>query len=247
MAENVQTGEIWQWICGWENSTDLTSFKDFNWDSRDQVLNNTCLIDAFVAAQQTTSILILSAILLVLGFCTNHRTRAESKYLIRYPGHCLKWLVTLVLLIVLLASVGEGVLTDNTYRANDFATQPHLYIAPVTAFLGLSLTLVYYHTMEVWNAPRMALPLIAYWVTSMAAEASQLINLLYRQKDGTLRGGDDSVSLVGLMKFDLVLCRLILYGMLLLMDLNVVRKKVSYILWNLSLGLLGMGNCYVFV
>lgn len=219
MADDTITDK-WEWFCG-VNSTDLDSFIDFTWEE-DQVLNNTCLVDAFVAAPQAISILVFSVFLLLLKLSC-YRIRS-SRYLLRYPGHSFKWLITSLLFVVLIASIGEGILTDESYPSSSYGTQPHFYIAPSTAFIGLALSLTFYQMMEVWDAPYMVFLLILYFAVSVAAETSQLLNLLYQQDD-ILNAGQ---SLTAIMKFDLVLVRLTFYSLLLLLDLNLVRAKVGF-------------------
>ena len=70
--------------------------------------------------------LVFSLILFIIGCCTKYRNQ-HSRYLVRFPGHSFKWLIASLLFVVLMASLGEGVLTDQSYRiAYDFNTQPSL-------------------------------------------------------------------------------------------------------------------------
>ena len=215
MADN-QVAEKWEWFCG-PNSTDLELFA--NWE-RDQALNNTCLVDAFVAGPHSVALLVFSLVLFLIGCCTKYRNQ-HSRYLVRFPGHSFKWLIASLLFVVLFASLGEGVLTDQSYRiANDFNTQPHFYIPPVMAMVALALSLIFYQMMEVWQLPYMAFLLIIYWLVSIVAEVTQLLNILEQTNL------DNIQDLVDVMKFDLIVCRLIFYSFLLLLDINVVRAKV---------------------
>lgn len=214
--ETVVIREEWEWFCG-VNSTDIVGS---NWDSH--MVSNTCQVDLFVTVVQMVSVAVFSTVLLLLK-CTRQKT-ISTRYLVRYPGHSWKWLVTFMLALVLMASVIEGIITDSSYPSYEYGTQSHFYVTPGVSLLGLAISIVFYHMMEVWGVPHMSLSLVVYWIVSLAADSAQMSNLLYQEEDIL----SDGQTLTDIMKYDLVLCRLIFYSFLLLLELNVVRAKVSY-------------------
>ena len=102
--------EGWQWLCGL-NSTDLDSSGGFNLVNGH---DNTCFVNALDFIPHLGFIL-LSTIVLLLGYCKCFSKARSSKYLIRFPGHFVRWLVSIILLLLLLASLAEGILTNETY------------------------------------------------------------------------------------------------------------------------------------
>ena len=66
----------------------------------------------------------------------------------------------------------------------------------------------------------MAFLLVIYWLVSILAEVTQLLNIL------ELFPNRDITDLVDVMKFDLIVVRLIFYSFLFLLDINVIRTKV---------------------
>ncbi|XP_072021148.1 ATP-binding cassette sub-family C member 9-like [Amphiura filiformis] len=185
--------------------------------TRYSILTNMGHTIVLVTASQAVFLLVFSLTLFILGRRTK-RDHPHSGYFIRYPGHRIKWLFTALLAFVLLTSIGEGILTDETYRANGYTTQPHLYIPAILALALLGFSLACYQVMETRQLPSMAFLLVTYWAVSIMAEAQQLMSIM--------RLIDDGQALMEVMRFDLILCRLIFYSVLLVVELNAIRVKV---------------------
>ena len=200
----------WEWFCGINSSYTVESLEFYG-----NVYNNTCLIDGLVTIPHTAFLLLASVVLLVVGCFTSYR-RVHTKYLLVYPGHSLRWLVSVLLLIIILASIGEGIMTDETYQAWKQPTQPHLYIHSIVAFVAVVISLVYYHHMELWQLPAMSVLLLVYWVFSLGNEVLRMLNL----------GLQEDVD-VHVVIFDLTLIKLAIYSVLIVLEMNVIREKVN--------------------
>ncbi|XP_038066901.1 ATP-binding cassette sub-family C member 9-like [Patiria miniata] len=199
----------WEWLCGVNSS-----YIEEPLDWYDDVRNNTCFVDGLVTIPHATFLLLSSLILLVLGCCTSYR-RVHTKYLLVYPGHSLRWLVSVLLLVLIVASIGEGIMTDETYQAWKQPTQPHLYIHSIVAFVAVGISLVYYHHMELWQVPAMSGVLLVYWLFSLSNEVLRMLSLEYQ-------GYID----VHVVVFDLTLIKLAIYLVLVLIEFNVIRTKL---------------------
>ncbi|XP_022081586.1 ATP-binding cassette sub-family C member 9-like [Acanthaster planci] len=200
----------WEWLCG-VNSSYITESQD-RW--YEDIRNNTCKVDGLVTIPHAAFLLLSSVVLLVLGCCTSYR-RIHTKYLLIYPGHSLRWLISVLLLVVILASIGEGIMTDETYRAWSQPTQPHLYIHSIVAFVAVVMSLVYYQHMELWQVPTMSILLLVYWVFTLCNEVLRILSLEYQ--------GHIDVNVV---IFDLTIIKLAIYLVLILVELNVIRTKL---------------------
>ncbi len=230
MTESGCLEKTWTSFCGTPNSChEVDSYS--NWTKVCDLTTSTCGVNSKVAWTQATDNYGINSLIagihsmwfllfcLSLGFIGWGRGRPHGRYLLRYPGHCLKWIITFFLGMVLLASIAEGVLTDATYRATGYTTQLHLYIPAIITLLSLGASLAFYHMMEVWRIPKMAFVLVTYWMASMAADIQQLLSLVNLNMNGQ--------SVTDLMRFNLILCRLAFYFVLLIVELNLIRQKVS--------------------
>ncbi|XP_071803247.1 ATP-binding cassette sub-family C member 9-like [Asterias amurensis] len=195
----------WEWFCG-KNNTDLRKDQS-EWTS------NTCFINGLTALPPVT-FTVVSSLALLLTLCFSE-SKPKTKYLLLYPGHTTRWVVSLISLLVLAAAVGEGALTDATYRAWQHPTQPHLYVPGATSLVAMILSLIYYHHMELWQTPSMSIPLVCYWGTAVAGEGLRLIN--FKQ-----------LKLIdaNLLRFDSGIIMLVILCSLFLIEANLIRIKV---------------------
>ena len=206
----------WYWLCG-VNSTDLDDSGSF---VLKKVSGNTCFIDLLDVLPHLWFILTAASVLLALTCFVRFKHSWRSDYILRFPGHILRWLISIFLLICLFASLAEGILTDETYIQSLGGSQPHLYIPPITALMACIISLVYYHHMEVWQAGGMAFVSLLYYATAALGEIGKLINL-----------HDAKQNSVEIARFDLSILQLICYSLLILLDINVIRCKVGRASW----------------
>ncbi|XP_022081543.1 ATP-binding cassette sub-family C member 9-like [Acanthaster planci] len=201
---------MWEWFCGKNNSYVLGSSPNVI----EQGVNNTCFVDAVAIIPHAGFVVLASLILFGVSVCSSYRGY-NTRYIIYMPGHTIRWIVSLLLLFVMMAAVGEGLLSDATYLALDLGTQPHLYAGAATAMLGAVVSLIYYHHMELWELPTMDFLLLIYWILGLLVELLRLLNLY-----------QTGLFDVTVMRFDICMLIIISYAVFILCDLNLIRVRV---------------------
>ncbi|XP_077978183.1 ATP-binding cassette sub-family C member 9-like [Glandiceps talaboti] len=191
------------WFCG-DNSSDY-----------DQL--SICKADALSVCVHGVFLILASVVLAVLGCCTSVRSYHSSS-IIHFPGHYCKWILSMLLWLVLLCAVGEGIITD---LSRNTVTQPHQYIPQTLAITNGIMCLVYYHHMEYWNKPGMSWLLFLYWMSSITTESLRLVVLIEQI-------GFD----INILRFGIIMVSIALYGLCLVIEINVIRTKVFGCLYH---------------
>ncbi|XP_071484824.1 ATP-binding cassette sub-family C member 9-like [Diadema antillarum] len=202
--------ESWKWFCG-TNSSDLPSFNNRSMNYAD-VFGNQCYIDAFIAGTQVAFVVVTAVIIIAISCCTSYRER-EGHFLLRYPTHAPRWLLTFVLAVMSVASIAEGILTDSTYIQQP--TQPHLYLTGITSFFGSLMSLLYFTKMEQWRSRHMSWFLLLYWVASLATMGLQLEYLNYQELN------DVHVTI-----YDITIILIVVYSVFLLLELIFISIMI---------------------
>ncbi|XP_072179900.1 ATP-binding cassette sub-family C member 8-like [Diadema setosum] len=157
----------WNWFCGKNSSVPRADF-----------LNSACEVNTCIALTQASFIVLFSAVLLCLRYCSGYRKRTQSKYYVfRLPGHVTRWILTFIILVVDLLMIAEGVLTNGIHEQYGFPNQPHLYVPAALLTVSGVASLVYYHMMEKWRADNMILLLLLYWLSSLVSVMLKLVYL----------------------------------------------------------------------
>ena len=214
----------WEWFCG-VNSTDIDTngqvWTTDNATTKDDILGNSCLVDAIDTVAHVAFIVIGLGLILILAYCTRLK-RAQTQHLIRFPGHGVRWLFLCGLVIILAGSVGEGILTDASYGDLQ-PSQPHLYLPQCCALIATLVCMTTYQYMEVWQAVHMQWLIVLYWICAFVTQILRLFSLEYQQVE-TLVEVD---SLVEVARFDFTLAILVFYVLLIVVDLYAIIIKVS--------------------
>ncbi|XP_078680321.1 ATP-binding cassette sub-family C member 9-like isoform X2 [Branchiostoma floridae x Branchiostoma belcheri] len=132
-------------------------------------LDNMCFVEA-IGIIPHVLFLIAALPILLLGYGTvniNH-----SSWL-HYPGHSLRWSLTVLLLFFLSCEIAEGLLSD----MQSTASYLQLYIPSGVTFVATLVTAVYYHNVEMSNFPKLLLLLLGYWVIAIIMRILKLWNL----------------------------------------------------------------------
>ncbi|XP_071498097.1 ATP-binding cassette sub-family C member 9-like [Diadema antillarum] len=153
------------WFCG------------VNYTTQGDARNSTCLINGIIAAPQLGFCLLAPVVLILVRCCCQ---RSDSIYLLRLPGHTPRWLFSYVYVILALAYMAEGILTDEICRASSFPLQPHLFVPGVVMVVAALLSILYYHMMERWRSRNMVWLLLVYWLLSLASMALGISHLAQR-------------------------------------------------------------------
>lgn len=135
----------------------------------------------------------------------------HSKSWVHFPGHGIRWFLFVMLCIITLAELAEGLTSD--YQRE--GTQLHLYIPHGVNFLGILMSMFYYHNAELWNSPSFLLLLAFYWPCCLMTEVLKLLNILVENLNFRH------------IRFILTNSSLVLYCLLILVELNTWRKLVS--------------------
>ncbi|XP_038072564.1 ATP-binding cassette sub-family C member 9-like isoform X2 [Patiria miniata] len=182
----------------------------------DPWLARLCTVSAVGTALHAVFLLAFTVLLVILAFCMK---TAHSKSPQRCPGNGLRWLLIIFLLFVLSCSIGEGVLSDAT-RHDASPSQPFLYLPSLSALIATFAAAFYYNSMEKRQRFQMTLLSLPYWSLCVIERAVTLWSLLGL--------GLGSVQVV---RFDLNVCLLAAYSMLIILDLAILlisHRNPSY-------------------
>ena len=104
-----------------------------------------------------------------------------------------------------------GFLSDNLLSGIHL----HLYIPHIANLVGTVMTMIYYHSVEMWNSPRFLLLFMPYWFASTVIEGMKTSNL-------NIRGLSHIY-----MRPHLTRSSIVVYCLLCLIELDVLRQLVS--------------------
>nr|XP_035972229.1 ATP-binding cassette sub-family C member 8 isoform X1 [Halichoerus grypus] len=128
---------------------------------------------------------------------------------LHFPGHNLRWILTFMLLFVLVCEIAEGILSDGVTESRHL----HLYMPAGMAFMAAVTSVVYYHNIETSNFPKLLIALLVYWTLAFITKTIKFVKFY-----------DHSIGFSQL-RFCLTGLLVILYGMLLLVEVNVIRVR----------------------
>ena len=177
--------------------------------TRHGVLANECFLDGL--ALQPHILFMLVSVPILIAWNKSHIGSIDPKTWVHFPGHDVRWILTLLLAITNILEIGEGIISNTLYQG----THLHLFIPHVLALLGAVASIVYYHNVEMWNSPRFLVLLDLYWCFSIAVKALKLVHLL-----------DRGLS-VQHVRFNLTVTVLVIYICLLINELYVFTQLVS--------------------
>ncbi|EPQ18360.1 ATP-binding cassette sub-family C member 8 [Myotis brandtii] len=114
-----------------------------------------------------------------------------------------------MLLFVLVCEIAEGILSDGVTESRHL----HLYMPAGMAFMAAVTSVVYYHNIETSNFPKLLIALLAYWTLAFITKTIKFVKFY----DHNIGFSQLRFCLTGLL--------VILYGMLLLVEVNVIRVR----------------------
>ena len=161
-------------------------------------------------------ILILISPIILQKFCVQCRKQRRRKnpyHWVRFPGHNLRWVITLILLYILVLETVEAILVD--VRSGDWRLHIFIHVHNGLALLATIFTLIINDFCESANIPKWMASLLLYWMCVVIARSLRLTSMLV---DG--------------LTFEYIrvwFCGVVL-GMsviLMLVDAHVLRKLVS--------------------
>ncbi len=200
------------WFCGHEESQDNASRTSIT-----VVPDDTCTINAIIVIFHIVFIVVSS---LILAFCSCViQQHTPSFYLHKFPAHTFRWLLLVLYLLICVFSIGEGIVTDQTFQQIT-TTQPQLYLPAIFTAIGTIFSLIFYHHCESWRGLRLLNVLLVYWLLGFVAEALKLQNLHSIGSSG-----------ITIARYDLSIINLVFYLTLSILEIYLQCSPVSK-LWN---------------
>ncbi|MXQ81457.1 hypothetical protein E5288_WYG006008 [Bos mutus] len=179
------------------------------------VLNNGCFVDALNVVPHVFLLFITFPILFIGWGSQSSKVHIHHSTWLHFPGHNLRWILTFMLLFVLVCEIAEGILSDGVTESRHL----HLYMPAGMAFMAAVTSVVYYHNIETSNFPKLLIALLVYWTLAFITKTIKFVKFY----DHAIGFSQLRFCLTGLL--------VILYGMLLLVEINVIRVR-RYILFK---------------
>uniref|UniRef100_A0A673V0K8 ATP binding cassette subfamily C member 8 n=1 Tax=Suricata suricatta TaxID=37032 RepID=A0A673V0K8_SURSU len=173
------------------------------------VLNNGCFVDALNVVPHVFLLFITFPILFIGWGSQSSKVHIHHSTWLHFPGHNLRWILTFMLLFVLVCEIAEGILSDGVTESRHL----HLYMPAGMAFMAAVTSVVYYHNIETSNFPKLLIALLVYWVLAFITKTIKFVKFY----DHAIGFSQLRFCLTGLL--------VILYGMLLLVEVNVIRVR----------------------
>ncbi|KAE8605948.1 hypothetical protein XENTR_v10010526 [Xenopus tropicalis] len=189
-------------FCGNENDSQA-----YNVDKG--VLNNGCFVDALNVVPHVFLLFITFPILFIGWGSQSSKVHIHHSTWLHFPGHNLRWILTFILLFVLVCEIAEGIVSDGFSKSRHL----HLYMPAVMAFLAAVTSIVYYHNIETSNFPKLLIALLVYWTLAFITKTIKFVKFC-----------DNGVGFLQL-RFCLTGLLAIFYGMLLAVEINVIRVR----------------------
>ncbi|XP_073072380.1 ATP-binding cassette sub-family C member 8 isoform X3 [Manis javanica] len=174
------------------------------------VLNNGCFVDALNVVPHVFLLFITFPILFIGWGSQSSKVHIHHSTWLHFPGHNLRWILTFMLLFVLVCEIAEGILSDGVTESRHL----HLYMPAGMAFLAAVTSVVYYHNIETSNFPKLLIALLVYWTLAFITKTIKFVKFY----DHAIGFSQLRFCLTGLL--------VILYGTLLLVEINVIRVRM---------------------
>ncbi|KFP13086.1 ATP-binding cassette sub-family C member 8, partial [Egretta garzetta] len=151
---------------------------------------------------------------IIFFFCLGWGSQSSKVHIhhstwLHFPGHNLRWILTFILLFVLVCEIAEGIVSDGVSESRHL----HLYMPAGMAFLAAITSVVYYHNIETSNFPKLLIALLFYWTLAFITKTIKFVKFC-----------DNGVGFSQL-RFCLTGLLVVLYGMLLAVEINVIRVR----------------------
>ncbi|ELW70759.1 ATP-binding cassette sub-family C member 8 [Tupaia chinensis] len=179
------------------------------------VLNNGCFVDALNVVPHVFLLFITFPILFIGWGSQSSKVHIHHSTWLHFPGHNLRWILTFMLLFVLVCEIAEGILSDGVTESRHL----HLYMPAGMAFMAAVTSVVYYHNIETSNFPKLLIALLVYWTLAFITKTIKFVKFY----DHAIGFSQLRFCLTGLL--------VVLYGVLLLVEVNVIRVR-RYILFK---------------
>ncbi len=134
------------------------------------VLENECFLNTLRMLPHILLILFALPVIILLGHSQSRQSQARTW--VYFPHHNVRWVLTLTLLVLTLCQLLEGVFSSNL---DDLGPRLYLFVPFGVSFVGGIVSITYYHNIELWNSSKFLLPLVPYWLASLAIETLRML------------------------------------------------------------------------
>ncbi|KAM3587549.1 uncharacterized protein V6R79_008826 [Siganus canaliculatus] len=196
-------------FCGSENGTNAYSVTEGVW-------NNGCFVDALNLVPHVFLLFITFPILFIGWGSQSSKVQIHHNTWLHFPGHNLRWILTFSLLFVHVCEFAEGVVSNKAMDTNHL----HLFMPAFMGFVAATTSVVYYHNIETSNFPKLLLVLFIYWVLAFITKSIKL------WKFAEYKVGPQH------LRFCITTLLVILYGLLMAVEINVIRVRKYVIFAN---------------
>uniref|UniRef100_A0A663M4K8 ATP binding cassette subfamily C member 8 n=1 Tax=Athene cunicularia TaxID=194338 RepID=A0A663M4K8_ATHCN len=168
----------------------------------------------FCIQELCMSLLLVRKLFIIFFSCLGWGSQSSKVHIhhstwLHFPGHNLRWILTFILLFVLVCEIAEGIVSDGVSDSRHL----HLYMPAGMAFLAAITSVVYYHNIETSNFPKLLIALLFYWTLAFITKTIKFVKFC-----------DNGVGFSQL-RFCLTGLLVVLYGMLLAVEINVIRVR----------------------
>ncbi|GAB0177174.1 ATP-binding cassette sub-family C member 9 [Grus japonensis] len=176
------------------------------------VLRNVCFVDALNLVPHVFLLFITFPILFIGWGSQSSKVQIHHNTWLHFPGHNLRWILTFTLLFVHVCEIAEGIVSDTQMKSRHL----HLFLPAIMGFVAATVSIVYYHNIETSNFPKLLLALFLYWIMAFVTKTIKLV-----------RYCQDGVPFSQL-RFCITGIMVILYGLLMAVEINVIRVRATY-------------------
>uniref|UniRef100_A0A8C1V956 ATP-binding cassette, sub-family C (CFTR/MRP), member 8b n=1 Tax=Cyprinus carpio TaxID=7962 RepID=A0A8C1V956_CYPCA len=173
------------------------------------LLNNGCFLDALGLVPHVFLLFSTFPILFIGWGSQSSKVHIHHSTWLHFPGHNLRWLLTVVLLFVLVCEIAEGIVSDGFNQSRHL----HLYMPAGLGMLAAITSIVYYHNIETSNFPKLLIALLIYWTLAFITKTIKFVKY-----------DDHGIGLMQL-RFCITGLLALLYGLLLGVEVNVILRR----------------------
>uniref|UniRef100_A0A8C1V7Y3 ATP-binding cassette, sub-family C (CFTR/MRP), member 8b n=1 Tax=Cyprinus carpio TaxID=7962 RepID=A0A8C1V7Y3_CYPCA len=170
------------------------------------LLNNGCFLDALGLVPHVFLLFSTFPILFIGWGSQSSKVHIHHSTWLHFPGHNLRWLLTVVLLFVLVCEIAEGIVFNQSRHL-------HLYMPAGLGMLAAITSIVYYHNIETSNFPKLLIALLIYWTLAFITKTIKFVKY-----------DDHGIGLMQL-RFCITGLLALLYGLLLGVEVNVILRR----------------------
>ncbi|XP_057180127.1 ATP-binding cassette sub-family C member 9 isoform X8 [Triplophysa rosa] len=173
------------------------------------VLDNGCFVDALNLVPHVFLLFITFPILFIGWGSQSSKVQIHHNTWLHFPGHNLRWILTFTLLFVHVCEIAEGIVSNTQMESSHL----HLFMPALMGFIAATTSVVYYHNIETANFPKLLLALFIYWILAFITKMIKL----WKFAEASLG--------VQHLRFCITALLVILYGLLMAVEINVIRVR----------------------